>query len=60
MILPYEQELIDAGTTTLEALVAQYRVLFHVCWEALTAEQQEQVNEALRLAGLFPQEGIDG
>lgn len=59
MLLPHEQELIDAGTTTLPGLVAQYRVLFATCWDVMTAEQQADVTATLKTAGLM-KEDADG
>jgi hypothetical protein len=59
MLLPFEQELVQSNVTTLEGLVAQYRFLFHTCWETMTQQQQNDVNEILVTAGLIPAVIID-
>lgn len=59
-LLPHEQELLDTGAVTLDGLVAQYRVMFTTCWDVMTAEQQTEVHEVLRLAGLIREGNVDG
>lgn len=59
-LLPHEQDLIDAGTVTVDGLVAQYRVMLATCWDVMTTEQQTEVHEVLRLAGLIQEGTNDG